>query len=233
MALKHVYQHYIHNKYASSIIHIADKYPPLSDDVLSTEQNDIKKEDESNLYQHKFYKPSSYTDPLFNPKSSETKKLRSEFNQLFLVLNTMRDYIIRDFIDSWYRNGVSSDDTKFINHIKFALDGVFQILVKRISSTNWTYFIRDRIFHPLRECLILYKNIIHDLSKNNPKWNDMTEIERYTLYFFFMYISLHSMFVYIVMTSLQRKSKHDIDGIKHVNQIKHRLNISENGVYSF
>ena len=29
-------------------MHIADKYPTLKDDVLLTEQNEIKKEDETN-----------------------------------------------------------------------------------------------------------------------------------------------------------------------------------------
>ena len=164
----------------------------------------------SNIYQHKFYRPSSYTDPLFNPKSRETEKLRIEFIKLFSVINKMRDYIIRDFIDSWYKDGVSPDDQKFINHIKFALDGVFQILIKRISSTNWSLFIRDRIFHPLRECLTLYRNIINDLSKNNPKWHDMAETERYIniihvhyiIILFFHYSSLHSItmqnIVYII-----------------------------------
>eukprot|EP01084_Bolivina_argentea_P136670 240694_1 len=171
-ALKNAYSHEIRSKYAL-ISHIASKYPQLNDDI--TDEDDEK---DNEIYNHKFIKPLNYTDPLFNRKSLETEKLRSEFNKLFTVLDAIRDFIIRDFIEDWYKTGISNDDTKFINHIKFAIDGIFQILVHRISSTNWTYFIRDRIFHPLRECLTLYRNIVINLSRNNPKWDELTETER-------------------------------------------------------
>lgn len=95
------------------------------------------------------------------------------------MLNGIRDFILRDFINDWYQTSVSADDTKFANHIKLTLDGVFQILVKRISCVPWLSFCRDHVMHPLRECLILYKNIIRDLSKQNPKWNELSEAERY------------------------------------------------------
>eukprot|EP01084_Bolivina_argentea_P029441 54673_1 len=116
-------------------------------------------------------------DALFNPKSLETVQLRAEFSESFAILDTVRDLIIRDFINDWYKKGISSDD-KFINHIKFAIDGIFQILVKRISSTNWAYFIRNKVFPPLYECLTLYTDIVNDFRKNNPKWDQLTESER-------------------------------------------------------
>ncbi len=172
--MKNAYNHQLRNKYALSS-HIACKYPQLNDD----DDDDKNVINENIMADDKFYKPANYTDKLFNPKSKDTLKLRSEFIALFCILDRMRDFIMRDFIDYWYKANVSTDDRKFINHIKFAIDGLFQILIKRISSTNWTYFIRDRIFHPLRECLILYKNIVNDLEKNNPKWSQLNENERY------------------------------------------------------
>ena len=143
VALQQRFEHMIRDKYASRSM-VAEKFPSVNDDSLDIESPS------STRTGHKFYKPAAFTDPLFNPKSAEVALLRSEFSQMFAVLNTLRDFILRDFINEWYQSGVSPDDTKFANHIKLALDGVFQILVKRISCVRWLTFIRDHVMHPLR-----------------------------------------------------------------------------------
>ncbi len=119
-----------------------------------------------------------YSHPLFYGKSRESTSLRMQYSKVFSKCDVMRDNIVRDFLDYWYRPYVSGDDNKFLGHIRLVLDAAFNILIKRVTALNWTTFLSDRILIPLRDLLYVYKGCLEEQLVNDPLFHHLSEKEQ-------------------------------------------------------
>ena len=178
-ALKLAYQSYIiKNHFNSNEIPITmvPVPAPVPIKIAKTSKHDEKKIVVTN--------PAMYTDGLFWPHTKEHKELRKSYKRVFKALNIIRDFVMRDFVEYWFRPGVSGTDKKFMGHVKVLIDGMFNILVQRIMVTaNWTNFVIDRVITPLQHLLSLYSSILDDMEHNDANFRRLKQSEQFCIVF--------------------------------------------------
>lgn len=60
--------------------------------------------------------------------------------EVYHALSRLREFVIRDFIDSWYRAAVSTNDD-FPNQVRMAIDYAFAALAERLLKVDWAAVI--------------------------------------------------------------------------------------------
>ncbi|ETO13738.1 hypothetical protein RFI_23632, partial [Reticulomyxa filosa] len=93
-------------------------------------------------------------DKYLKPSSTESKMLRKQNPKSFKILQVMRDWIVRDFLEYWYKPFVTSVEEEFLARVKLALDGVFHILIKRVCHVNWNHYLMHRLLLPFEDFLL-------------------------------------------------------------------------------
>ncbi|ETO19789.1 hypothetical protein RFI_17442 [Reticulomyxa filosa] len=119
------------------------------------------------------------------PTSNECKALRKHNPKSFKSLQVLRNWIMRDFIEYWYKPFVTSVEEEFVYRIKLALDGAFHILVHRVGHVNWSLYCLSHVMLPFQHFFAKYVRTLDQLMQTNPNFSKLDPIAQLCHFFFF------------------------------------------------
>ncbi|GAB0088137.1 hypothetical protein DMENIID0001_025190 [Sergentomyia squamirostris] len=102
-----------------------------------------------------------------SPKKSK-KAVLSGNKQIDVLLHTIIDYIIRDFIDSWFCS--LSDDKEFSEvRVRNSIEEFVTNICTRIKSTHWLSLITTKLVDDVANHTKLYRLAHQSIVSNNPE----------------------------------------------------------------
>jgi len=92
-------------------------------------------------------------------------------------LKRMRNYIIRDFVDSWYKASIS-DSESFPREVRKAIDYAFWSLSERALSVDWTEFVMEQVLVFITDMLRNMRIMEELLLENDSGFSSLSEEQK-------------------------------------------------------
>jgi hypothetical protein len=96
---------------------------------------------------------------------------------VYAAISKIRDFIVRDFINSWYSTAVS-DDEAFSKEVGDVIDHAFQRLAARMLKVDWASFLMSEAILFLTNLLRHVRLIEEDMMKINKEFATETDANK-------------------------------------------------------